>query len=314
MKNKKKDNDSKIAGTIGTIVVHALLLLLLLFTGIIPNIPETEAGLTVNYGTDMDMGEGLYEPAPQSAIEDQLVEEPKVEPVAPAPTTTPSEPDIVEEELETQDIEESIEVKKAREEAEKKRKEEEKRLAEEKRKAEEEAKRIAEEKRKAEEEAKRIAEEKRKAEEKKKAEEAKKQQIANQLKGAFGAGSNTSSTSQGNSGTAGNKGDLSGSANSNAYQGGGSGNGHSYSLGGRSLQGGLPTPQYNRNEEGVIVVSIEVNPAGTVVSAKAGALGTTIIDASLRKEAERAAMKAKFNAIGGTTIQSGTITYRYKLN
>ena len=115
MKNKKKDNDSKIAGTIGTIVVHALLLLLLLFTGILPNIPETEAGLTVNYGTDMDMGEGLYEPAPQSAIEDQLVEEPKVEPVAPAPA--PSEPEIVEEELETQDFEESIEVKKAREEA-----------------------------------------------------------------------------------------------------------------------------------------------------------------------------------------------------
>ena len=298
MKNKKKDNDSKIAGTIGTIVVHALLLLLLLFTGILPNIPETEAGLTVNYGTDMDMGEGLYEPAPQSAIEDQLVEEPKVEPVAPAPA--PSEPDIVEEELETQDFEESIEVKKAREEAEKKRKEEEKRLAEEKRKAEEEAKRIAEEKRR--------------AEEKKKAEEAKKQQIANQMKGAFGAGSNTSSTSQGNSGTTGNKGDLSGSANSNSYEGGGSGDGHSYNLGGRSLQGGLPTPQYNKNEEGVIVVSIEVNPAGVVVSAKAGALGTTIIDASLRKEAERAAMRAKFNAIGGTTIQSGTITYRYKLN
>ena len=92
------------------------------------------------------------------------------------------------------------------------------------------------------------------------------------------------------------------------------GNGHSYNLNGRTLNGGLPTPQYNRNEEGIIVVNIEVNPAGTVVSAKAGALGTTIIDASLRKEAEKAAMKAKFNAIGGTTLQSGTITYRYKLN
>ena len=31
-------------------------------------------------------------------------------------------------------------------------------------------------------------------------------------------------------------------------------------------------------------------------------------------KAEKAAMRAKFNAIGGTTIQSGTITYRYKLN
>ena len=307
MSNKKKDNDSKIAGTIGTIVVHALLLLLLLFTGITTIIPDTEEGLSVNYGTDMNLGDGLFEPAPQSAIEDQLVEEPKVEQVVPTTPPTVSEPDIVEEELETQDIEESLAVKQAREEAEKKRKEEEL-------KRKEEEKRVAEEKRKAEEEAKRIAEEKRKAEEKKKAEEAKKKQIANQLKGAFGSGTNTSSTSQGDTGKPGNKGDLSGSANSNSYNGGGSGNGHSYRLGGRSLQGGLPTPQYTSNEEGVIVVSIEVNPAGTVISAKAGALGTTIIDASLRKEAEKAAMKAKFNAIGGTTLQSGTITYRYKLN
>ena len=303
MKNKKKDNDSKIAGTIGTIVVHALLLLVLLFTGIIPNIPETEEGLTVNYGTDMNLGDGLYEPAPQSAIEDQLVEEPKVEPVVPTTPPIVSEPDIVEEELETQDIEESLAVKHAREEAEKKRKEEEKRLAEEKRKQEEEAKRIAEEKRK--------------AEEKKKAEEAKKQQIANALKGAFstsGQGTNTSSSSQGDNGTAGNKGNPFGDANSNSYTGGGSGNGHSYSLNGRSLNGGLPTPQYNKNEEGVIVVSIEVDASGNVVSAKAGALGTTIIDASLRKEAEKAAMKAKFNASKGAALQSGTITYRYKLN
>ena len=303
MKNKKKDNDSKIAGTIGTIVVHALLLLVLLFTGIIPNIPETEEGLTVNYGTDMNMGDGLFEPAPQSAIEDQLVEEPKVEPVVPTTPPTVSEPDIVEEELETQDIEESLAVKQAREEAEKKRKEEEKRLAEEKRKQEEEAKRIAEEKRK--------------AEEKKKAEEAKKQQIANALKGAFstsGQGTNTSSSSQGDNGTAGNKGNPFGDATSNSYTGGGSGNGHSYSLNGRSLNGGLPTPQYNKNEEGVIVVSIEVDASGNVISAKAGALGTTIIDASLRKEAEKAAMKAKFNASKGAALQSGTITYRYKLN
>ncbi len=304
MSKKKKDNDSKIAGTIGTIVVHAILLLVLIFTGISTIIPDTEEGLSVNYGTDMNLGDGLFEPAPQSAIEDQLVEEPKIEPVQPvSPPPAPAEPDIAEEELETQDIEESLAIKKAKEEAEKKRKEEEKRLAEEKRKQEEEAKRIAEEKRK--------------AEEKKKAEEAKKQQIANALKGAFstsGQTTNTSSSGQGNTGTAGNKGNPFGDANSNSYEGGGSGNGHSYSLGGRSLQGGLPTPQYNRNEEGVIVVSIEVNPAGTVVSAKAGALGTTIIDASLRKEAEKAAMKAKFNAIGGTTLQSGTITYRYKLN
>lgn len=77
MSKKKKDNDSKIAGTIGTIVVHALLLLVLIFTGISTIIPDTEEGLSVNYGTNMDLGDGLFEPAPQSAIEDQLVEEPR---------------------------------------------------------------------------------------------------------------------------------------------------------------------------------------------------------------------------------------------
>ena len=303
MKNKKKDNDSKIAGTIGTIVVHALLLLVLLFTGIIPNIPETEEGLTVNYGTDMNLGDGLYEPAPQSAIEDQLVEEPKVEPVVPTTPPTASEPDIVEEELETQDIEESLAVKQAREEAEKKRKEEEKRLAEEKRKAEEEAKRIAEEKRK--------------AEEKKKAEEAKKQQIANKFNGLFnnGQGTNTSSTGQGDTGKEGNKGNPYGDTNSTSYTGGGTGNGHSYSLKGRTLIGKIPEPEYEQNEEGTVVVTIEVNAAGNVISAKAGA-GGSILDATLRKAAEKAAMKAKFNVINGssTDIQIGTFTYYFGLN
>ncbi|MBR2618176.1 MAG: energy transducer TonB, partial [Paludibacteraceae bacterium] len=78
--------------------------------------------------------------------------------------------------------------------------------------------------------------------------------------------------------------------------------------------GTLPSPAYNKNEEGVIVVTIEVNAAGTVISARAGAAGTTIGDASMRRDAEQAALRAKFNGISGSTIQTGTITYRYKLN
>lgn len=295
MTKKKKDNDSKIAGTIGTIVVHAILLLVLIFTGLTTKVLAPEQGLSVNYGTDMEMGDGLYEPAPQSEIEDQLVEETPIEEATTPPET--STPEISESELETQDVEESLEVKKAREEAEKKRKEEERKLAEERKKAEEEAKRIAEEKRK--------------AEEKKKAEEAKKQQISNTLTGAFGKGTNTSSTGQGDTGKSGNKGNPYGDANSNSYVGGGSGNGHSYNLNGRSLVGTLPSPQYEVNEEGIIVINIEVNASGKVISAKAGALGTTIIDATLRKEAEKAAMRATFNPTSGSIIQSGTITYRY---
>ena len=61
-------------------------------------------------------------------------------------------------------------------------------------------------------------------------------------------------------------------------------------------------------------MGIGVYATGKVISARAGAQGTTIGDATLRKAAEQAALKAKFNQIGGTTVQTGTITYRYKLN
>ena len=57
-----------------------------------------------------------------------------------------------------------------------------------------------------------------------------------------------------------------------------------------------------------------VDGKGNVISAKAGAAGTTIGDATMRRNAEQAAMKAKFNGIDEDIIQSGTITYRYKLN
>jgi hypothetical protein len=72
MKSNNKNKDSKIAGFIGSVLVHLLLLLVLLFTGLVTVIPETEEGLTVNYGTS-DMGDGLFEPAPQKEIEEQLV-------------------------------------------------------------------------------------------------------------------------------------------------------------------------------------------------------------------------------------------------
>ena len=143
---------------------------------------------------------------------------------------------------------------------------------------------------------KRIAEEKRKAEEaKKKAQEeaAKKAQSAGNV---FGSGD----TSSGNAGK--------------VFGSGGIGTGNSYNMNGRSIVGRIAEPAYTRNVEGVIVVFIEVNAAGTVISAYAGAAGTTIGDITMRRDAEIAAKKTKFNRISGNAIQTGTITYRYKLN
>ncbi|MBO4370346.1 MAG: energy transducer TonB [Paludibacteraceae bacterium] len=304
-----KDNDksAKVAGAVGTITVHLVLLLLLLFAITITlDPPEEEQGLTVNYGTS-DLGSGLYEPAPQSAIEDQLVDEPaEAVPTASSAPTTPSAPD----DLIAQETEESLAIKRAEEK--KKKEEAEQRRIEQERIAAEKAKKAEEE---------RIAREKAEAEAKKKAaEEAKKKQIASSTKNAFsgtgGVGTSNNSTGQGTGASSGNQGNPLGSAANGGLNGSGqgTGNGAGYSLAGRSISGKLPQPSYNKNESGTIVVAIEVDANGNVISAKAGAQGTTIGDASMRKEAENAAMKAKFNGISGNTVQSGTITYHYKLN
>lgn len=299
-KKKISEQDSRIAGTIGTIVFHVVLLLFLLFFGIKAYLPQEEEGLSVNYGTD-DNGSGLFEPAPQREIEEYLADEPEqVEEAVPAPV---SEPAPVQEELIAQDSEESIKIKQQEEEARKK--------AEEQKRIEAEQKRLEEERRKAEEERQRKLAEQRKQEEAKR----KKAMAAGQS--AFGGGKGSSDSkaqSQGISAFGGNQGKPEGTLESNNYSGGNSGSGHSWGLNGRTITGRLPEPAYNKNEEGVIVVSIEVDGKGNVISAKAGAAGTTIGDATMRRNAEQAAMKAKFNGINENIIQSGTITYRYKLN
>ena len=144
--------------------------------------------------------------------------------------------------------------------------------------------------------------EKRIAEEKCKAEEAKKKAQEEAAKKAQSAGNvlGSGNTSAGNAGK--------------VFGSGGIGTGNSYNMNGRSIVGRIPEPAYTRNVEGVIVVSIEVNAAGTVISAHAGTAGTTIGDITMRRDAEVAAKKAKFNSISGNAIQTGTITYRYKLN
>lgn len=153
-------------------------------------------------------------------------------------------------------------------------------------------------------EARRLAEEQAERE-RKAAEEAVRQRVA----GAFGKGSqlgNTESSQQ--SGTQ-------GSPTGNAPQGASAGLGGygSFELGGRSLgEGGLPRPIYNVQDEGKVVVTITVNPAGRVVSAAINRQ-TNTVNQALRKAALDAAKKARFNAIEGLDNQIGTITYEFKL-
>ena len=62
-------------------------------------------------------------------------------------------------------------------------------------------------------------------------------------------------------------------------------------------------------------MEISVDQQGKVISAKAGARGTTVQDASLFREAEAAAKRSKFSSnSNGTDKQVGTITYLFIRN
>jgi len=72
----------------------------------------------------------------------------------------------------------------------------------------------------------------------------------------------------------------------------------------------IPQPKNSTQKEGRVVVTVWVDRDGFVVRAEAGAIGTTLTDASLWKECERTAMKGKFyGKEDAVAKQVGTITY-----
>lgn len=137
------------------------------------------------------------------------------------------------------------------------------------------------------------------------AEEAARKRVA----GAFGKGAKMGS--QEVASTTGVQGSAAGNAPQGASEGvGGYG---TFDLGGRSLgEGGLPRPVYNVQDEGKVVVSIIVNPSGRVIATSINKQ-TNTVNTALRKAAEEAARKARFNAVSGLDNQTGTITYYFNL-
>jgi len=127
-----------------------------------------------------------------------------------------------------------------------------------------------------------------------------------------GVGAGTTGTGLGD-GSRGNSETGRGTGSGTGYgTGNGSGNG-SFDLDGRSLgSGGLPRPSYNVREEGKVVVTIVVNPAGQVIRTSINKM-TNTTNQALRKAAEDAAKKAHFNSVSGLNNQTGTITYYFKL-
>jgi len=260
----------KRRGLIGTIIYHALLLLLLVFAGLtFPDPPPGDEGILVNFGTD-ETGFGDFEPEgdDQQAGEpdepvvqetDEIVEE-IVEPVQEEQEAyTPPDPEPVDQ---TQDVEE-VQVK-----------EESKPTPEELERQRLERERIERERREEEErlEQERIERERREEEERIEREKQEKAARLNNMgRDAFGnQGVGETEGSEGITEGAGNQGVTTGSPDADRY-GTGDGLGDGVSFGGLgSRRGSVPKP----NLEGCevtqkieITVDIQVDRDGKVISA-----------------------------------------------
>jgi TonB family protein len=287
---------NKVTGWVSTIVLHGVLLLLLWLVAISQPKVQEEGGVPVMLG-NMEMAQGNADPYTLTDVD--ILDEPQLPTEQSVPEPVPAPP--VKEEMITQEDEPTVAVPKKETPKPKVKTEKVKKETPKKEPVKPKEKTEAEKRA----EAERLAAEKKAAEERAAAEAA-----AKRIAGAFGKG-----TQMGSKGTADLGQGLQGSPTGNAAEGQSTGVGGygTFDLNGRSLgPGGLPRPVYNVQEEGRVVVTITVNPAGQVVHTSINKR-TNTANASLRKAAEDAARKARFNAVGGVNNQTGTITYYFKL-
>lgn len=285
MDSKKK---GEYIGVLGALLVHLLLFALLIWLTVTISLPPKEdGGVFVMLGnTEAASGEGTSSP-----------EEGEPLPTSAATPTTNATQAPSEEELITQKEEETVVVPPKTV------------IKKEKPKVTQKPEPVKTPEKSAAEraaEAKRATEAKAEAE-RKAADEAARRQVSN----AFNKGAQMDGSKGTASAGAGTQGSTTGNAPTGALSGtGGYG---TFDLGGRSIgAGGLPRPAYNVQEEGRVVVSITVNPAGEVIQTQIHPQ-TNTVNSTLRRAAEEAARKARFNTVEGTRNQTGTITYNFKL-
>lgn len=111
------------------------------------------------------------------------------------------------------------------------------------------------------------------------------------------------------------KGNTKGDPKSTKYYGNnGSGGDKNYNLAGRNALS-KPIEKPECNEEGIVVVSIEVDNSGKVIKATPGVKGSTNTAKCLLDPARAAALKTTWNADpGAPNKQRGTIIYRFSLS
>lgn len=255
---KHERNSAKI-----TSLIVVILVLLLFVVGPPYFEPPLEYGVAVNFGTS-EFGSGDVQPTEPIKSEPQkVVEEPKVEASkkeASAASNTKAENILTEENAE------AIAIKKQKE---------------------AEAKALAEVARK--------EQLRKEAEERKQQEEADKKKKLDALIGGVSKSEGTQTGGEGPDSQAGDKGQLDGNPYAPSYFGGsGPGKGGvGYGLNGR----GRPTRQIFKqecNEYGLVVVKIEVDRSGKVVSAIPGERGTTNTHPCLLEPAKKIALSHKW--------------------
>ncbi len=297
---------NKITGLVGTIVLHIILLILLWLIAIRRPQVQEEGGVPVMLG-NTELSQGNADPYTLTDVD--IMNEPE----APAPDVP--EPEVVppietKEEIITQTEEETVAVPKKEPKKETKKETPRKETPKKETPKKEVPKKETVKPKEKTEAEKRAEAEKAAAEKKAAAERAAAEAAAKKIAGAFGKGTQMGNKGTGTTGTG-----LEGSSTGNASEGKSTGVGGygTFDLNGRSLgSGGLPMPVYNVQEEGRVVVTITVNPAGQVISTSINKR-TNTVNASLRKAAEEAARKARFNRVDGVNNQTGTITYYFKL-
>jgi len=248
-----------------TALITVILLLLMFIVGTTYWEPPLEYGVAVNFGTT-DVGSGNVQPTqPIKSQPKEVIEEPKIEPSKPeisSASNTKSENVLTEENAE------AIAIKKQKE---------------------AEAKALAE--------AQRKEQLRKEAEERKQREEAEKKKKLDALIGGVSNSEGTQSGGEGPDSQAGDKGQLNGDPYAPSYFGGsGPGKGGvGYGLNGR----GRPSRQIYKqecNEYGLVVVKIEVDRNGSVVSAEPGVRGTTNTHPCLLEPAKKIALSHKWPA------------------
>ena len=246
-----------------TSLIVIIVLLLLFIVGPPYLDPPLEYGVAVNFGTS-EVGSGDIQPTePIKSEPKKIIEEPKVET---SKTETSTAANTKAENILTEENAEAIAIKKQKE---------------------AEAKALAE--------AERKEQLRKEAEERKRQEEADKKKKLDALIGGVSKSEGTQTGGEGPDSQGGDKGQGNGDPYAPSYFGGsGPGKGGvGYGLNGR----GRPTRQIFKqdcNEYGLVVVKIEVDKSGNVVSAEPGARGTTNTHPCLLEPAKKIALSHKW--------------------